>query len=98
MGIRQHQASPSPSIAQRVLEPAGHVKMAVVEPVDLPRWLATSGTYPLGVVSFGSPLPVPVPCPVVHLDLPHWDGPPQCGWWTSGSPFASIGQETFLRP
>ena len=86
MGIRQRQASPSPSTAQRVLEPAGHVNMAVVEPVDLPRWLAMSGTYPLGVVSFGSPLPIPVPCPVVHLDLPQLDGPRQCEVWSSGQP------------
>ena len=81
--MREGQPSPSPGSAQRVMDPAGHVNLAYVEPADLPRWLAVSRTYPLAVVSFGSPLSLPVRCPVVHLDLPQLDGPRHCEVWST---------------
>src|SRR5690348_5312944 len=86
MGIRERQPSPSPDVAQRVMDPAGHVQLAYVEPADLPRWLAMSRTYPLAVVSFGSPLSIPLPCPVVHLDLPQLEIPPRCEVWSTVQP------------
>jgi len=65
------------------MDPAAHVKLAYVEPTDLPRWLATSRTYPLAVISFGSPFPIPLPCPVIHLDLPQMEIPLQCEVWST---------------
>jgi len=65
------------------MDPADHVKLAYVEPANLPQWLAMSRTFPLAVVSFGSPLSFPVPCPVVYLDLPQLDVPPRCEVWSS---------------
>lgn len=60
--------------------------MAYVEPAGVSRWLATSGMYPLAVVSFGSPVSDSFPCPVVHLDLTQLDGPRQCEVWSSDHP------------
>ena len=58
--------------------------MAYVDPLELPRWLATSGVSPVAVVSFGFPLSVPLSCPVIHLDLPQLEGPRQCEVWSTG--------------
>ena len=89
--MRQRHVSPSPRTAQRILEPTGHVKLAYLEPVDVSRWLATTGMYPLAVVSFCSPLPDSFPCPVIHLDLPQLDGPRQCEVWSSDQPVRFYG-------
>src|SRR4029079_13901136 len=78
MGIRHRHTSSSAASAQRVLDPASQVKIAYVEPADLSRWSATSGTFPLAVVSFGSSPPVSVQCPVLQLDLPILEGPSRC--------------------
>ena len=86
MGIRHRHSSSSAASAQRVLDPASQVKIAYVEPADLSRWLATSGTFPLGVVSFGSPLPMTLQCPVVQLDCPILEGPSRCEVWSSDHP------------
>jgi chorismate lyase / 3-hydroxybenzoate synthase len=83
MGIRQRHAVPSPNATQRVLEPTGHVRMAYVEPTELPRWLATSGISPLAIISFGSPISGAFPCPIVRLDLRQLDGPRQCEVWNT---------------
>jgi chorismate lyase / 3-hydroxybenzoate synthase len=86
MGIRQRQGSSLPASAQRVLEPASQVKIVYVEPGDLSRWLATSGTFPLAVVSFGLPVSVPLPCPVIQLDLPLLGGRSQYEVWCYDHP------------
>lgn len=86
MGIRHpHTASSRPS-CQRVLDPTSQVKIAYVEQADLSRWLATSGTSPLAVVSFGSRLPMSLSCPVVHLDLPLLEHPSRCEVWSADHP------------
>ena len=86
MGIRHRHSSSSPASAQRVLEPTSQVKIAYVEPSDLSRWIATSGTFPIAVVSFGSPLPVTPPCPVIHLELPLLERPTRCEVWNCDQP------------
>jgi chorismate lyase/3-hydroxybenzoate synthase len=86
MGIRHRHSSSSAASAQRVLDPASQVKITYVEPANLSRWLATSGTFPLGVVSFGSSLPVSFQCPVIHLDLPILAGPSRCEVWSGDHP------------
>ncbi len=96
MGMRERQPFPSPGTAQRVMDPAGHAQLAYVEPADLPRWLAMSRTYPLAVVSFGSPLSFPVACPVIHLDLPPLDVPRQCEVWSSTQPVRTHQEGSFF--
>ena len=86
MGIRHRHGSSSSTSAQRVLEPASQVKLAYVESADLTRWLATSGTVPLAVVSFGSPLPMALPCPVIQLDLPALEDSNRCEVWSCDQP------------
>jgi chorismate lyase/3-hydroxybenzoate synthase len=86
MGIRQRQVSSLPAFAQRVLEPTSQIKIAYVEPGDLSRWLATSGTFPLAVVSFGLPVSVSLPCPVIQLDLPLLGGRSQYEVWCCDHP------------
>ena len=97
MGIRHRHSSSSATSAQRVLDPASQVKVAYVEPADLSRWLATSGTFPLGVVSFGSSLPVTLQCPVIQLDLPILEGPSRCEVWSGDQP-VRLYKDSGLRP
>ena len=84
--MRHRHSSSSPASAQRVLEPTTQVRIAYVEPSDLSRWLATSGTFPLAVVSFESPLPMALPCPVINLELPLLERPRQCEVWSCDQP------------
>ena len=86
MGMRHRHSSSSTASAQRVLDPSSQVKIAYVEPADLSRWLATSGTFPLAIVSFGSSLPAFLPCPVIQLDLSLLDGPSRCEVWSCDQP------------
>lgn len=86
MGIRHRHSSSSSASAQRVLDPASQVKLAYVESADLTRWLATSGTSPLAVVSFGSSPTLSLPCPVIQLDLPVLGCPDQCEVWSCDHP------------
>ena len=86
MGIRHRHSSASPASAQRVLEPTSQLKIAYLESSDLTRWVATSGTFPLAVISFGSALPMTLPCPVIHLELPLLEGPTRCEVWSCDQP------------
>jgi chorismate lyase/3-hydroxybenzoate synthase len=86
MGIRHPHASSLPPSCQRVLDPTSQVKIAYVEHADLSRWLATSGTFPLAVVSFGCGVPLSLPCPVIHLDLPILERPSRCEVWSADHP------------
>jgi chorismate lyase/3-hydroxybenzoate synthase len=102
MGMRDRHSFPPPASAQRVLDPTTQIKIAYVDAADLNRWLATSGTFPLAVVSFGSPLPASLPCPGIHLDLPVLEGHSNCEVWScdvpvrvyqDGAAWAAIGGE-----
>ena len=84
--MRHRHSSSSPASAQRVLEATSQVRIAYVDSSDLGRWVATSGTFPLAVVSFDSPVPVTLPCPVIHLDLPLLERPRQCEVWSCDQP------------
>jgi chorismate lyase / 3-hydroxybenzoate synthase len=86
MGMRDRHTTTSPASAQRVLDPASQIKVAYIETAGLSRWLATSGTFPLGVVAFGSPRSVSLPCPVIELDLPLLEGPSRCEVWSCDQP------------
>lgn len=86
MGIPHRHVSSSPGCARRVLDLTSQVRVAYVEPSDLSRWLATSGTSPLAVVSFGLPLPMSLSCPVIHLDLPVLELPGRCEVWSCDHP------------
>jgi chorismate lyase/3-hydroxybenzoate synthase len=86
MGMRERHGSSFPAFAQRVLDPPSQIKIAYVETAGLSRWLATSGTFPLGVVSFGSAVPVPLPCPIIKADLPLLEGPGCCEVWCCDQP------------
>jgi chorismate lyase / 3-hydroxybenzoate synthase len=86
MGIRDRHSAPSPTSGQRVLDPTNQLRITYVDTADLARWVATSGAFPLAVVSFGSSLPVSVQCPVMHLDLPILEGPSRCEVWSCDHP------------
>ena len=86
MGIRDRQTASSASSAQRVLDPTSQIKVTYVEPAGLHRWLDASGTFPLGVVSFGAPMPRSLSCPVIDVALPVLDGPSRCEVWTCDQP------------
>jgi chorismate lyase/3-hydroxybenzoate synthase len=86
MGIRHRQISSFPLSAQRVLDPSSQVKIAYVPQDDLGRWVATSGSFPLAVVSFGRSLPLSLPCPVIQLDLPVLESASRCEVWSTDHP------------
>jgi chorismate lyase / 3-hydroxybenzoate synthase len=88
MGMRQRHisSSSSSSYAPRLLDPASQVRIAYVQQANLSRWLATADTSPLAIISFGSPVPVSVPCPVIQLDLPLLERPSRCEVWTCDQP------------
>jgi chorismate lyase / 3-hydroxybenzoate synthase len=85
MGMRPHSSSSSAAI-HRVLEPTGRVGITYLDLNEIGRWLTTSETYPLAVVSFGQALPVSLPCPVIQLDLEALDGPGRCEVWSCDQP------------
>lgn len=86
MGMRDRQAASSPSSGQRVLDPTSQIKVAYVEQAAVHRWLETSGTFPLGVVSFGAPMPLSLSCPVIEVALPLLEGPSRCEVWSCDQP------------
>ena len=71
---------------QPLLEPAPRLRVDYVEPSNLSRWLATSGTHPLAIVSFGGPVASSISCPVITLDLPQLDDRSHLEVWTSDQP------------
>ena len=86
MGMRDRQIASSASTAQRVLDPTSQIKVAYVEPEGLHGWLAASGTFPLGIVSFGAPMPMSFSCPVIDVGLPLLEGPNRCEVWSCDQP------------
>jgi chorismate lyase / 3-hydroxybenzoate synthase len=86
MGMRDRHSSSSPHSAQRVLDPTSQIKICYVETAGLSRWLATSGTSPLGIVCFGSPPSIPLSCPVIPIELPVLEGSGRCEIWSCDQP------------
>jgi chorismate lyase/3-hydroxybenzoate synthase len=69
-----------------LLEAAPHLRVDYVESTNLSRWLATSATLPMAIVSFGSPVSPSITCPVIALDLPQLAGRSVLEVWTSDQP------------
>jgi chorismate lyase/3-hydroxybenzoate synthase len=69
-----------------LLEAAPHLRVDYVESSNLSRWLATSATLPMAIVSFGAPVPTSVSCPVITLDLPQLGNRSDLEVWTSDQP------------
>ena len=86
MGMRDRHTASSTSSAQRVLDPTNQIKVAYLEPAELNRWLDSSGTFPLGIVSFGTPMPPSLSCPVIQLALPLLEAPSRCEVWSCDQP------------
>lgn len=81
---------------QPLLEPAPRLRVDYVEPSNLSRWLATSGTHPLAIVSFGGPVASSISCPVITLDLPQLDDRSHLEVWTSDQPVTIHTQNGFF--
>ncbi|MEQ1628531.1 MAG: hypothetical protein ABL965_14130 [Nitrospira sp.] len=81
------RATPRPLRShQPLLEAAPHLRVDYVESTNLSRWLATSATLPMAIVSFGSPVSPSITCPVIALDLPQLAGRSVLEVWTSDQP------------
>jgi len=81
------RATPRPLRShQPLLEAAPHLRVDYVESTNLSHWLATSATLPMAIVSFGSPIPASVSCPVITLDLPQLGNHSDLEVWTSDQP------------
>ena len=86
-----------PSQTQRSYAAGHHTSEATVRPrltyVDttkLTAWLATSGTHPLAVISFGQAIPRTISCPTIRLDLRQLEGHPLLEVWTSDQPVTTL--------
>ena len=86
-----------PSQTQRSYAAGHHTSEATVRPrltyVDttkLTAWLATSGTHPLAIISFGQAIPRTISCPTIRLDLRQLEGHPLLEVWTSDQPVTTL--------
>lgn len=74
---------------RNVMETPGALGIDYIDAARLLPWLATSGAHPLAVISYGAPVPDPLGCPVLTLDLPQLDARPMLEVWTSRTPVRS---------
>lgn len=86
-----------PSQTQRSYAAGRHTPEATVRPrltyvetTKLTAWLATSGTHPLAIISFGQAIPRTISCPTIRLDLPQLEGHPLLEVWTSDQPVTTL--------
>lgn len=86
-----------PSQTQRSYAAGRHTPEATVRPrltyvetTKLTAWLATSGTHPLAIISFGQAIPRTISCPTIRLDLRQLEGHPLLEVWTSDQPVTTL--------
>jgi chorismate lyase / 3-hydroxybenzoate synthase len=65
-------------------------RVTYVETTKLTAWLATSGTHPLAIISFGQAIPHTSSCPTIRLDLLQLEGHPMLEVWTSDQPVTTL--------
>jgi len=65
-------------------------RLTYVETTKLTAWLATSGTHPLAIISFGQAIPHTSLCPTIRLDLLQLEGHPLLEVWTSDQPVTTL--------
>lgn len=80
---------------QHTVEATVRPRLTYVETAKLTAWLATSGTYPLAIISFGQAIPRTISCPTIRLDLPQLEGLPLLEVWTSDQPVTTLQKNKY---
>jgi chorismate lyase / 3-hydroxybenzoate synthase len=88
--VRPSQTQRSYAAGRHTPEATVRPRLTYVETTKLTAWLATSGTHPLAIISFGQAIPRTISCPTIRLDLPQLEGHPLLEVWTSDQPVTTL--------
>ena len=88
--MRLSQTQRSYASGHHTSEATVRPRLTYVETTKLTAWLATSGTYPLAIISFGQAIPHTGSCPTISLDLLQLEGHPLLEVWTSDQPVTTL--------
>jgi chorismate lyase/3-hydroxybenzoate synthase len=88
--VRPSQTQRSYTAGHHTSEATVRPRLTYVETTKLTAWLATSGTHPLAIISFGQAIPHTSSCPTIRLDLLQLEGHPLLEVWTSDQPVTTL--------
>jgi chorismate lyase/3-hydroxybenzoate synthase len=88
--VRPSQTQRSYAAGHHTSEATVRPRLTYVETTKLMAWLATSGTHPLAIISFGQAIPHTISCPTIRLDLLQLEGHPLLEVWTSDQPVTTL--------
>lgn len=88
--MRPSQTQRSYAAGHHTSEATVRPRLTYVETTKLTAWLATSGTHPLAIISFGQAIPHTISCPTIRLDLLQLEGHPLFEVWTSDQPVTTL--------
>lgn len=88
--MRPSQTQRSYASGHHTSEATVRPRLTYVETTKLTAWLATSGTHPLAIISFGQAIPHTSSCPTIRLDLLQLEGHPLLEVWTSDQPVTTL--------
>ena len=88
--MRPSQTQRSYAVGHHTSEATVRPRLTYVETTKLTAWLATSGTHPLAIISFGQAIPHTSSCPTIRLDLLQLEGHPLLEVWTSDQPVTTL--------
>ena len=88
--MRPSQTQRSYAAGHHTSEATVRPRLTYVETTKLTAWLATSGTHPLAIISFGQAIPRTISCPTIRLDLRQLEGHPLLEVWTSDQPVTTL--------
>lgn len=88
--MRPSQTQRSYAAGRHTPEATVRPRLTYVETTKLTAWLATSGTHPLAIISFGQAIPRTISCPTIRLDLRQLEGHPLLEVWTSDQPVTTL--------
>ncbi len=88
--MRPSQTQRSYAAGHHTPEATVRPRLTYVETAKLTAWLATSGTHPLAIISFGQAIPRTISCPTIRLDLRQLEGHPLLEVWTSDQPVTTL--------
>ena len=88
--MRPSQTQRSYASGHHTSEATVRPRLTYVETTKLTASLATSGTHPLAIISFGQAIPHTSLCPTIRLDLLQLEGHPLLEVWTSDQPVTTL--------
>jgi chorismate lyase/3-hydroxybenzoate synthase len=93
--VAYRASHPLVSSGRRVTHPSSGLELSYVDPSHIDSWLTTQERHPLAAITFGTPAPAGLDCPVLSLDLPQLSERPRIELWTTGQPVHAVRKECF---